>query len=100
MRVIILGYRNCPHCRALLRLLKECSDITSVSYIEFSTFIETYLSEVEKELCMQKLKHSSIPLPYVLYKVKNKTWNELKIASYTKSVLEAYIKTVKDATRQ
>lgn len=96
MRVIILGYKNCPHCRALLRLLREAKDITSVAYVEFNTFIESYLSESDKQQYMKKLHSSSIPLPYVLYNNGEEKWKELNLSQFTKSVLESYIKSIKN----
>lgn len=94
MRIIILGFNNCPHCRSLLRLLKEVQDIVSISYIEFSDFISTYFSDVDKELYMKKLQKDVIGLPYALYKSKDGTWKKLHAEKFTKAHLVKFAKSV------
>jgi glutaredoxin len=95
MKVIILGIVDCPHCRALIRLLKEVKDITSISYVEFSDFIENYLSQADKEAYIKRLQSSGISLPYVLFKNDVGQWKELKTEKYTKELLVSYAKSIK-----
>lgn len=91
MRVIILGSVNCPHCRALVRLLKSVQDITSISYVEFEHFLNHSLSTEDKEKFIDKYKTTSINLPLSFYN-NGSGWKQLQTENYTKRLLVRYAK--------
>ncbi len=88
-RCIILGFSTCPHCRALMRLFKEVSDIVDVGYIDLGEMVEKHMSESDKLQYIKKLQSSPISLPQVLMKQDDK-WKSLDVGDMTRKLILRY----------
>ena len=95
MRVIILGTANCPHCHAIVKYLKAANDLVSYSYVDFVEFINTYLSESEREAYVRKLHTTPTSLPLAFYRIDSTAsapWKEFTADKFTKNLVVRYAK--------
>lgn len=85
MRVIFLGTKTCPHCRALVRLLEESKSKISYAYLDLEIYIKR-LTESQRSQLISKFRTSPLTLPVVLVK-QDKEWKFKDCGQFTQKLI-------------
>ena len=93
MRLIILGSKTCPHCRALLKLMSEVKESNvSYAYLEIDNFLKE-LTDEDKMKLFKRFQVKPIQLPLVLIKsINNPNWTQIQFGEFTRQLILKYAK--------
>lgn len=90
MRVVFLGTKTCPHCRALVRLLEASKSNISYAYLDLEIYIKR-LTETQRSQLISKFKTTPLSLPIVLIKQDNQ-WKFKDCGEFTQKLILRHAK--------